>query len=171
MTEQHKITLRKAISSDISTMQEFIFKHGENPWNFLPEKEVKAHIAEIAKNTIHAYLAESRDQCVGFACFYLGLPVSCYKYEENKEKVAYLSEIVVHRDHVGQGIGNNLIKAIKEYLITHNISRLYAERHADNAGSAGVMRKAGFEIIEEYSDEERRPSGSRKTTVTRLKLV
>lgn len=166
-----QVIIREAVHPDVGMMQIFIFDHGKNPWNFLPEDEVKAHIAEITTEKVRAYLAEINGECVGFACFYLGLPLSCQKYEKNQmSKVAYLSEIVVHRDHAGQGIGSQLICALKEYLMANNVKRLYAERHADNIGSSGVMVKTGFKIIDEYDDEQRRPTGSKKTVVTRLEL-
>jgi len=170
-TLKQVIITREAAHQDIAMMQAFIFEHGKNSWNFLPEDEVRAHIAEITTKKVQAYLEEINDECVGFACFYLGIPPSCQKYEENQiNKVAYLSEIVVHRDYVGQGIGSQLINALKENLIANNITRLYAERHADNIGSSGVMTKTGFKIIDEYADEQRRPEGSKKTVVTRLEL-
>ena len=163
--------IRKANQIDIPMMQSFIFKHGKNPWNFLPEDVLKAHIAEIKNKKIQAYIAESNDECLGFACFYIGLPSTCQKYERKVSiNVAYLSEIVVHRDYVGRGIGSKLINALKGYLIENKVKRLYAERHADNASSSGVMTKMGFKIVDEYIDEPRRSTGSRKTVVTRLEL-
>ena len=169
--EINNLSIREATYLDIPMMQKFIFEHGKNPWNFLPEDDVKAHIAEINTKSVLAYLAEINNECVGFVCFYLGLPPACQKYEGNQgSNVAYLSEIVVHRDYAGQGIGSNIINVLKEYLIAGKIKRLYAERHADNVGSSGVMIKTGFKIIDEYDDEKRRPTGSKKTTVTRLEL-
>lgn len=169
---EKQITIRKAVSSDILTLQTFIFEHGKNPWNFLPEDEIKMHIAAINTEEVHAYVAEINNNCVGFASFYLGFPAAYQKYEPYSAKnVAYLSEIVVHSDYVSKGIGGKLITTVKEYLIVNNVSRLYAERHADNVSSAGVMTKTGFKIIDEYYDEQRRFSGSRKTVVTRLELL
>lgn len=163
--------IRQANSSGVAAMQKFIFEHGKNPWNFLPKKEVKAHIADIATQKVRAYLAEANGECVGFACFYIGLPPSCQKYEKaDANDAAYLSEIVVHREHGGQGIGSRLINALKEYLIANNIKKLYAERHADNIPSSKVMTKTGFKIVDEYYDEQRRPTGSKTTVVTMLEL-
>lgn len=112
-----KILIRKAVDLDIPMMQRFIFAHGQNPWNFLPEKEVKEHIVEISSQKVQAYIADIDHDCVGFACFYLGLPLSCQKYQEKSDRsVAYLSEIVVDREHVGKGIGSALVQAVKEFL-------------------------------------------------------
>ncbi|HSW71447.1 MAG TPA: GNAT family N-acetyltransferase [Gammaproteobacteria bacterium] len=166
-----QVIIRKAIDADISMMQVFIFTHGINPWNFLPEDGVKAHLSGISSQMVQAYLAEVNGECIGFASFYLGLPPSCQKYEENQEnQVAYLGEIVVHHDYVGQGIGSKLINTLKEHLIANNITRLYAERHADNISSSALMKKTGFKVIDEYDDEQRRPTGTKKTVVTRLEL-
>lgn len=165
------IKFRQANESDISVMQKFIFIHGPNPWNFLPEKAVKDHIAEIATGNVFAFIAEQNKQCIGFACAYFDVPANCKKYLDNpKEKIAYLSEIVVHREHAGQGVGSGLIHALADFLKAHHVKYIYTERHADNPGSAGVMLKTGFKIIDEFHDPERRPNGSQKTTVLRLEL-
>lgn len=165
------ITIRKATFTDIPQMQEFIFEHGKNSWNFLPEKEVKAHIKEIAAQKVFAFLAEREHECVGFVSAYFGIPAHCQKYiDQPNNKTAYLSEIVVHHDYVGLGIGSGLINTLKEFLIANYVVNLYTERHTDNPGSTGVMVKTGFKIIDEYHDPARRPDGSQKTTVVRLDL-
>lgn len=168
----NNLTIRKALEKDISKLQIFIFLHGKNPWNFLPEKEVKDHISKIATGQVHAFIAEIDNECVGFVIVYLGLPENPHRYEKIlNDTVAYLAEIVVHRENVGKGIGKKLIEASKADLVSsYGIKKLYAERHADNLASAGVMNKAGFKIIDEFYDPKRRPTDSQKTVVTCLEL-
>jgi len=47
-------------------------------------------------------------------------------------------------------------------------TRVYAHRHEENAASARMLEKAGFEIVDTFYDPERRPYGSRNTTVCRF---
>lgn len=171
MVLNKKIAIRRAEVSDILMMQEFIFKHGQNPWNFLPENEVKVHLLEIKTKKVKAFVATDSQYLVGFVTVFLGIPDSCQKYEPtNTDEVAYLSEIVVHRNYTGYGIGSMLINQLKQYLISNGIKRVYAERHVENIASAKVMEKNGFRVIEEYYDPKRRLSGLQKTAITRLDL-
>ena len=82
----------------------------------------------------------------------------------------YICEAVVHRDMVGQGLGSRLLRRAVERLAAQGVADIYIDRHEENAGSAGMMRKAGFVEIDSYADPERRPHGSRRTTVCRLRV-
>ena len=50
--------LRAATAADIEAMCELLLEHGPNPWNHLPEAEVRAHLAAIAGGETRALLAE-----------------------------------------------------------------------------------------------------------------
>ena len=78
--------------------------------------------------------------------------------------------MVVHCDSRGQGIGSRLLEECKERLRALGAERIYVERHEENRASAGMMRKAGFEIIDTFFDPDRRPTGSRNTVVSRFEF-
>ncbi|WP_373293507.1 GNAT family N-acetyltransferase [Pseudomonas matsuisoli] len=161
---------RLATLRDVPLLIDFIFMYGSNQWNHLPIEPVRAHLEEIGSGRIRALLAESQGQLLGFISFQ---PVSreFLRYQPADRLVhAYVCEAVVHREAVGKGIGSGLLSAVVAHLMENGVRDIYIDRHADNAASAGMMRKAGFVELETYDDPLRRPNGSRQTTVCRLHI-
>ncbi len=74
---------------------------------------------------------------------------------------------MIHRDMAGQGLGSTLLEKAVARLGEKGLVDLYIDRHEENAASAGMMRKAGFSELHTYADPERRPNGSRRTTICR----
>jgi L-amino acid N-acyltransferase YncA len=83
----------------------------------------------------------------------------------------YVSEAVVRRDCVGQGLGTRLLREALIVLSTVGVRAVFIDRHEENLASAGMMRKAGFREVETYADPRRRPHGSGRTTVCCFNLV
>jgi len=165
------VHIRSAKTEDIPMLKGFIFEHGQNEWNYLPREEVLAHLSKIEIHEVQALIAEEAGTCLGFCSFNKELPEKCLRYiPTGKNKNAYLAEVVVHKSHSGKGIGSELVEAAKNVLKMQDIQALYAVRHTDNLGSAGMMRKSGFEVIAEFDDFEIRTSGSRRTSITRVEL-
>ena len=80
----------------------------------------------------------------------------------------YVSEAVVRRDQVGQGLGTRLLREALSALSSMGVQFVFIDRHEENHASAGMMRRAGFVEIETYADPRRRPHGSGRTTVCRF---
>lgn len=83
----------------------------------------------------------------------------------------YICEAVVHRAQAGRGIGARLLTAAIDVLAARGLREVYIDRHEENAASAGMMRKAGFVEIDTFAEPARRPHGSGRTTVCRLRSV
>ena len=66
------ISLREAQAKDIPALCEFLFDHGANEWNHLPEEPITAHLNRIADGLAYAVLAEENGQLIGFVSFELG---------------------------------------------------------------------------------------------------
>ena len=64
-------------------------------------------------------------------------------------------------------LGTRLLKAAVSRLLQMGLTEIYVERHEENEGSAGMMRKAGFVVIDVFDDPRRRDVGSRRTSVSR----
>jgi fructose-1,6-bisphosphatase/inositol monophosphatase family enzyme/GNAT superfamily N-acetyltransferase len=162
------LPFRIRASREGSRIVKFILEHGKSEWNHLPENELMAHGREIEQGLAHALVAEVHGEIVGALTYTLG---KCYEDidppEAPEQKRAYISEVTVASSHRGQGIGSRLLKAAVKYLNTAGVERIYAKRHEQNAGSAGMMRNAGFVPLCTFSDPEIRTTGSRKTTVER----
>ncbi|HLD65736.1 MAG TPA: GNAT family N-acetyltransferase, partial [Pseudomonas sp.] len=61
-----------------------------------------------------------------------------------------------------------LLQAAVAALASQGIRDIYIERHEQNPGSAGMMRKAGFVERSTFDDPQRRAGGSRRTTLCYL---
>lgn len=159
---------RAAGTADIQALLALIFEHGPNPWNHLPQVEVSAHLQGIADGSSRALLAESEHGLLGFVShvrtrrFCQHQPASRADAEH-----AYICEAVTHRDAAGQGIGSALLCQVVADIQATGIVDIYIDRHEENAASAGMMRKAGFVEIATFADPQRRPNGSRRTTLCR----
>jgi L-amino acid N-acyltransferase YncA len=164
-------TSRPARPEDIPAMAVFIFEHGPNPWNYLPQEAVLAHLQGIAEGSVQAVLAEQEGGALaGFVTFLASSNFERYQPAERRDlPQGYVGEAVVHRELAGRGLGSRLLGAAIQGLRAQGIGDIYIERHEENAGSAGMMRKAGFVEVETFPDPQRRGAGSRRTTLCYLK--
>lgn len=163
-----EIDIRSAAAEDIAAMTAFIFEHGANQWNFLPEDDVRAHLAAIAGGRTQAVLAEAAGKLIGFVSFMTARTMVRF---QSRDRIGYphgyVCEAVVHRDWAGKGLGARLLQEAVAQLSAQGFKEIYIERHEENLASAGMMRKAGFAEVATFDDPQRRSSGSRRTTVCR----
>ena len=191
--EPAMIEFRDASVAELDNLKTFVFEHGPNPWNHLPVAGVDEELALIAQGKASALMAVEQNELLGFAIFYHSdtLPSRYLQYTGGQQPAIYISEVVVHKAHAGQGIGNQLLIKIIErenplmessadaeivaggaeadgagmIAGAKETTALLIDRHEENLASAGMMRKAGFVTLKTYLDLERRDYGSRKTTV------
>ena len=162
------LTIRSAQTDDIAELTALLLAHGPNPWNYLPEDEVRAHLQSIADGAVEAVLAQRGEQIVGVVSY-----VQTHHFADHQptsridEPQGYICEAVIHRDMAGQGLGSTLLEKAVARLGEKGLVDIYIDRHEENAASAGMMRKAGFSELHTYADPERRPNGSRRTTICR----
>lgn len=161
-------TLRGAGAADIDAVHVLIRGHGPNPWNYLAEPRLREHLEGFATGRTHAVLAEAAGAIVavityeetrGFARYQ---PAACAHLAQG-----HVGEAVVHRDWRGRGLGARLLREAVARLQTLGLADIYVERHEENAASAGMMRSAGFVVVDCFDDHERRSAGSRRTAVCR----
>ena len=162
---------RNALAEEFDFLKSFIFKHGPNLWNYLPEDGVNKTFALLSDNHGEALIACEGETIIGLAIFFYpsALPETFKKYAQS-EPAIYVAEVVVHSDYAGHGIGSQLLSEIIAKAPDLGASKVLLDRHEENAASAGMMRKAGFVEICTFSDLDRRHSGSRKTTVLSFDL-
>lgn len=153
-------------------MAAFIFEHGPNPWNYLPQDAVLAHLQGIAEGSVQAVLAEGEGgELAGFVTFLVSSNFERYQPAERRDlPQGYVGEAVVHRELAGRGLGGRLLGEAVRGLREQGIHDIYIERHEENAGSAGMMRKAGFVEVATFPDPERRSAGTRCTTLCYLRI-
>ena len=165
------IIYRRAIASELKDLKSFLFEHGTNPWNYLPLDGVDKEFDIVSKGAASIIVAVDNARLLGFAIFYHpnSLPSQYLQYTESKPTI-YIAEAVVHKDYTGQGIGYHLLRSIIDQAADFNASLLLIDRHEENMASAGMMRKAGFELVTIYNDPKRRHYGSCNTAILCLQL-
>ena len=101
-----EITSRRATAGDIEALCRLLLEHGPNPWNHLPEAEVRSHLAAITDGATRAVLAEAQGRLLGFVSFRLSRDFARHQPAERAEQAhGYICEAVVHRDCAGRGLG------------------------------------------------------------------
>jgi ribosomal protein S18 acetylase RimI-like enzyme len=163
------VSIRDAMPEDIPALLRLILEHGPNPWNHLPEEEVRRHVEGLARGDTFAVVAHAGELVVGVVTYEVGRRYPHYQPAGSEgSEHGYLAEAVVHRDYTGRGIGTALLGAAIESVRRRGIREVYAMRHADNVASAQMMEKCGMQVIAEFSDPVIRPSGSQRTAVARI---
>ncbi len=162
------MVLRPAQPDDITAIRAFIFEHGVNEWNYLCAEDLDPHLAGLANGQTLGLIALDGTNLVGIATG--GITNSFNRYESAESTIVHasVSEVVVATDRCGMGLGSRILQECAARLHGHGAEHIYAERHEENLASAGMMRKAGFEVLDTFRDPERRPTGSRRTSVCRL---
>ncbi len=153
----------------LSALQALIFDHGANIWNYLPQDAIQEHLDDIAQGRAHGVLALQAGHLLGAVTFGLSTDFDRYLPPQTRgTPQGYVSEAVVRRDRVGQGLGTRLLREALAALSAMGAQAVFIDRHEENLASAGMMRRAGFVAIDTYDDPRRRPNGSGRTTVCRF---
>jgi len=163
-----KIHARKLDEDDLQSMKDLLLREGMNEWNYITDESVDHQFRLIRQGKALAVLAEGSD-IVGFAV--LILKEACPRKLSNYAAlcgIAYVNDVVVASSQSGKGLGSQLLKESIKCAGEEKCSHVYIERHEENMSSAGMMRKAGFELVETFHDPEKRATGSRKTSVLRI---
>jgi GNAT superfamily N-acetyltransferase len=163
---QADVHLAAAGPQDLPALRALIFDDGANIWNYLPEVGIGEHLEDIAQGRAYGVLALEEGQLIGAVTFGLSSDFDHYLPEQARgTPQGYVSEAVVRRDRVGQGLGTRLLREALAELAKLGADVVFIDRHEENMASAGMMRRAGFVEIETYPDPKRRPHGSGRTTV------
>ena len=160
-----------ATPSHLPGLRTLIFEHGANAWNWLPTDGIDAHLCDIATGQAHALLALQGTQLQGAVTWCHTHDFARYQAPARQHALhGYICEAVVRRDAAGQGLGTRLLQQVVALLQAQGLQEIYIDRHEENAASAGMMRRAGFEEIDTFAEPARRPHGSGRTTVCRWLL-
>jgi ribosomal protein S18 acetylase RimI-like enzyme len=164
-----KIHTRFLSESDLLSMRKLLLQEGPNEWNYITDESIAHQFQLIRQGKAFAILAEE-EQIVGFAILALkdACPVKLREYAELTD-VAYINDVVVASSQSGKGLGSKMLLEVVKLANSKQCTEVYIERHEENLASAGMMRKAGFELVETFYDPNKRTSGTRNTSVLRVK--
>ncbi len=149
-------------------MVTFLFKHGQNQWNYLPEEGIAAEFQCLNSGEAIAFIAEDTNM-VGFAISLLSqaCPEYLWKYTP-LSKIMFIADVVVGADHAGKGIGSELLKLSIAQSVTLRCESVFIERHEENLASAAMMNRAGFTLVETFYDPGKRHSGSQNSSILKI---
>ncbi len=166
------INYRLGNLNELDKLKAFLFHHGANDWNHLPVDGVDKEFALIAAGEASALIAYREKQPLGLAIFYHphALPKHYFKFSQARSAI-YIAEVVVDKEYSGRGIGTRLLENIIQRAADFGAEILLVDRHSENIGSAGMMKKAGFKELATFIDFDRRDVGNRSTTVMSFDLI
>lgn len=138
--------VRRAINADAAAVQAIYAHHvlnGTGTFEEVPPtlSEMQARMAAVQRRGLPYLVAELDGEIAGFA--YAG-PFrlrAAYRYTAE-------DSIYIHPGHQGRGVGKQLLEAVVAACETLGLHQLLAViGDSANAGSVGVHRSCGFEMI------------------------
>ena len=165
------IMCRQAALEELADVKALLWDQGPNEWNYLIEEGVDAEFELIEQGSAVAMVAvdslgADSNPIIGFAILMDGKVSPDYltKYYALNE-LCYIGDVVVSSAYSGQGIATKLLECCIEKSKEKRATVVLIERHEENLASAGMMRKAGFQVVDTFHDPEKRSAGSRKTSI------
>ncbi|MEN6670286.1 GNAT family N-acetyltransferase [Psychrobacter sp. B38] len=165
------VEYRKAAIEEIEDLKALLWKFGPNEWNYLTPEGVNDEFALVENGGAQVIVATHDLIIVGLAVLIDGLnsPKYLEKYG-SLEDIQFIGDVVVSSLYSGQGIATRLLKECLLDAKRKKADAVLVERHEENLGSAGMMRKAGFKIIDTYHDPQKRTVGSKNSVVLEFKI-
>ncbi|GCA62115.1 hypothetical protein KIPB_001329 [Kipferlia bialata] len=156
----------KASCEDVPLLRAFILDHGESEYNSLPPDAVDSELSLLSTGHADALCVYEGQGLLGFALLVRGEACpDCLAQYDDLKGMCYAAEVVVSRQCTGRGLGTRLLSLCVEEARDKGYRSVYIWRHEDNAPSAGMMRKAGFRMVDTVYDPHTRKTGSRRTTI------
>ena len=120
-----KITVRQARHEDVPVIAEIVrklgwFPHVNNEQTSATERRVLLHLELCDADDSHTVLVAEDEE--GKVAGYISVHWLPYLMLAGPE--GYISELFVHEDARGKGVGTALVKDIEEFAITRGCSRL-----------------------------------------------
>jgi len=165
------IEYRKAFSEEIDELKKLIWEYGPNEWNFLTQDGVNDEFDLVGDGSAQVIVATHDSEIIGFAVLIDGIvsPKYLEKYCSLKD-MRFVGDVVVSSLHSGKGIATKLLKECISEAKRKGANSVLIERHEDNLASAGMMKKAGFKIVDTFHDPEKRTAGSRNSAILEFKI-
>ncbi len=164
------IEYRKALVEEIAKLKELLWKYGPNEWNYLTQEGVDDEFKLVKNGTALTIVATFENEIVGFSVLIDGSesPTYLHKYT-SLDEMCFIGDVVVSSNYSGKGIATQLLKKCLDEAKYKEYKTVLVERHEENLASAGMMKKAGFNIIDTFYDPEKREAGSRNSVILAFK--
>lgn len=164
------IEYRKALVEEIDELKKLLWKYGPNEWNYLTQEGVDDEFLLLQDGWASVIVAVIENEIIGFSVLIDGSesPTYLHKYCSSDD-MCFIGDVVVSSNYSGQGIATQLLKKCLDEAKQKEYKTVLVERHEENLASAGMMKKAGFNIIDTFFDPEKREAGSRNSVILAFK--
>ncbi|AOT07876.1 GNAT family N-acetyltransferase [Pseudoalteromonas luteoviolacea] len=157
--------------TELPVLKSLLWKYGPNEWNYLTQDGVEGEFTLIKQQEAEALVALDGKQIVGFAVLLNGRVSPDYLSQYcSLDKVAFIGDVVVSPDYSGKGIATQLLINSIELAKSKGVESVLIERHEENLASAGMMKKAGFSVVDIFHDPHKRSAGSQNSVILSVSL-
>ncbi|KID57760.1 hypothetical protein JF50_09150 [Pseudoalteromonas luteoviolacea] len=165
------VDYRLAKVSELNELKSLLWKYGPNEWNYLTQEGVKGEFALIEQKDAEALVALDGEQIVGFAVLINGSVSPDYLSQYcSLDKMAFIGDVVVSSSYSGKGIATQLLINSIDLAKAKGVEFVLIERHEENLASAGMMKKAGFSIVDIFYDPHKRSAGSQNSVILSVSI-
>jgi len=160
------IEYRNALIEEIDDLKELLWKYGPNEWNYLTKEGIDSEFSLVKDGWASVVVATYKNEIIGFSVLIDGNKSPDYlsKYGSLYE-MCFIGDVVVSSNYSGKGIATQLLKKCLDEAKQKKYKTVLVERHEENLASAGMMKKAGFNIIDTFYDPDKRETGSRNSAI------
>ncbi|WP_417529302.1 GNAT family N-acetyltransferase [Marinomonas shanghaiensis] len=160
------IHYRTATLAELADVKALLWDQGPNQWNYLTEEGVEAEFALVEQGSALVMVAVDNEQIIGFAVLMDGeVGLDTLSQYCTLSEISYIGDVVVSSVYAGQGIATRLLQLCIEKSKQKGAHAVWIERHEENLASAGMMKKAGFQVVDTFYDPDKRSAGSRNTSI------
>ena len=165
------IEYRYARIDEIELLKSFLWMHGPNEWNHLTEASVNEEFSLMEQGSARTIIATENTKLVGLAVVIdeESTPSYVSKYSD-AGAILFIGDVVVSAQHAGKGIATTMLEKCIADAREKKTNNVLIERHEENLASAGMMKKAGFEIIDTFYDPNKRTVGSQNSVILKYTI-
>lgn len=164
------IEYRNALVEEIDKLKKLLWKYGPNEWNYLTKEGVDDEFLLMQNASASAVVATYENEIIGFSVLIDGdkSPEYLSKYG-SVDDMCFIGDVVVSSNHSGKGVATQLLIKCLDEAKQKKYKTVLVERHEENLASAGMMKKAGFSIIDVFYDPDKREKGSKNSVILSFK--
>ena len=76
-----------------------------------------------------------------------------YKIDYDEKVTGSLGPIMVRKEYIGNGLQNEMLKVLDNYIKSIGKSHIFTKTHSDNIYSIRNLLNNGYKIVDEYENE------------------
>lgn len=171
---QSAISYKMLVGSavELEAAEALLRTQGPNRWLHLSDEEIQRERSAIVTRRGMAIIAVAGAELVGFCVCIRGEFINAVIADYcTVSRFAQIGNVVVHSAFRRRGVARSMVRRVVVHMRERGVEAVFIERHEQNLPMQRVLETLEFEDLATYLDVERRSSGSRSTTISRLALA